>query len=165
MYPRGQATILDSAAARFLGRHKMPFETLQPDNEAALNHLLETHLPTRVETAFDEAVRAVGTSMGHLVDALPELDPTLENAARSSLGRMQHDLRSLHDKIIHAAKRRNDTMRRQFARTRALAFPDGQPQERSVGSVYFLNRYGPALVDELYTRLPLDLGAHWLLTM
>ncbi len=103
--------------------------------------------------------------MGRLVDAVPLIDPTLADATRSSLGRMQHDLRKLHEKIIHAAKRRDETLRRQFARTRAQAFPEGHPQERSIGFVYFLNRYGPALVDRLHDDLPLDLGSHWVLTI
>ena len=97
--------------------------------------------------------------------ALPTLDPTLEGAARSTLGRMQHDLGTLRNKMIQAAKRRDETLRRQFTRTRALAFPGGHPQERTIGFVSFLNQYGPALVDRLHERLPLDLGHHWLVTL
>ena len=89
---------------------------------------------------------------------MPALDPTLEGAARSTLGRMQHDLQTLHGKMIQAAKRRDETLRRQFMRTRALAFPGGHAQERTIGFVSFLNQYGPALVDRLIEELPLDLG-------
>jgi len=103
--------------------------------------------------------------MGRLVEAVPAVDPTLERTARSTLGKMQHDLRTLHDKIIHAAKRRDETLRRQFARTRGLAFPEGEPQERVVAQVYFLNRYGDALVDRLREDLPIDMGTHWALTI
>ena len=165
MSPRATATLLDAASARFLAKYDLALESLQPRDESALNHLLETQLPASVEAALHEASRAVEGSLGRLIEAVPAIDATLEGAARSSLGRMQHDLRTLHDKIIHAAKRRDETLRRQYARTRALAFPDGQPQERSVAFVYFLNRYGPALVDRLYTELPLDLGQHWVMTI
>ena len=57
---------------------------------------------------------------------------------------MEHDLRSLHSKVIQAAKRRDDTLRRQFTRAQAQIFPLGHPQERTLGVVFFLNRYGPA---------------------
>ena len=165
MYPRATATLLDSASARFLAKYDIPLETMQPGDEAALNHLLEAQLPKAVEEALHDATRATDTSMHRLIEAVPSIDPTLEDAARSSLGRMQHQLRTLHDKIIHAAKRRDETLRRQYGRTRALAFPDGHPQERSVAFVYFLNRYGPALVDRLYAELPLGLGQHWVITI
>ena len=138
---------------------------MQPDDEAALNHLLESQLPASVEGALHDATQAVEASMTRLIEAVPSVDTTLEGAARSSLGRMQHDLRTLHEKIIHAQKRRDETLRRQYSRTRALAFPDGHPQERTVAFVYFLNRYGPALVDRLYADLPLDLGQHWVMTI
>jgi bacillithiol synthase len=165
MYPRASATILDSASARFLTRYNVSLEALQPDNEAALNHLLEAQLPAGVEAAYEEAAKEVERVMGRLVEAVPAVDPTLEGAARSALGRMQHDLRTLHEKMIHAAKRRDDTLRRQFGRTRALAFPESEPQERSIGFIYFLNRYGSALVDRLRAELPLDLGKHWVVTI
>ena len=103
--------------------------------------------------------------MEGLIQALPALDPTLEGAAKSALGRMQHDLQTLHGKIIQAAKRRDETLRRQFIHARALAFPNGHAQERTIGFVSFLNQYGPALVGRLNDELPLDLGRHWIVTI
>jgi uncharacterized protein YllA (UPF0747 family) len=93
------------------------------------------------------------------------LDRTLEGAAKSTLGRMQQDLQALHGKMIQAAKRRDDTLRRQFIHLRALAFPRGHAQERTIGFVSFLNQYGPALVDRLADELPLDMGHHWVVTI
>jgi len=86
-------------------------------------------------------------------------------AVRSTLSRMQDDLKKLHGKIIQAAKRKDETLRRQFHHARAQAFPGGHPQEREVGFVYFLNKYGPGLVDRLNDELPLDMGIHWVVTI
>jgi hypothetical protein len=49
-------------------------------------------------------------------------------------------------------------------RTRALVFPHGHLQERTLGFVWFLNRYGPALIDILARDLPGDGRVHALLT-
>jgi uncharacterized protein YllA (UPF0747 family) len=165
MFPRASATLLDSAALRFLAKYGVPFETLQPQDEAGLNALLATQIPPEVDETFAAAARAIEGEMTRVIEALPAIDPTLQGAARSTLGRMQHDLQTLHGKMIQAAKRRDDTLRRQYIRTRALAFPDGHPQERAVGFVSFLNQYGPALVDRLDAQLPLDLGNHWLISI
>ena len=67
--------------------------------------------------------------------------------------------------MIQAAKKKDETLRRQFARTQAQVFPLGHPQERTLGTVYFLNRYGPGVIDRLLADLPLDLGQHWILTV
>jgi uncharacterized protein YllA (UPF0747 family) len=165
MYPRASATLLDSAAMRFLSRYSLPLEALQPQDESALNQLLESQIPPHVDASFAAARSAVNQSMEALIGALPALDPTLEGAARSTLGRMEHDLQTLHNKTIHAAKRRDETLRRQYIRTRALAFPDGHAQERTIGFVSFLNQYGPALVDRLAEELPLDMGHHWVVAI
>jgi bacillithiol synthase len=165
MYPRASATLVDAAAARFLNKYKLPLEALQPQDEAALNELLKTQIPPAVERSLSDASTAIETAMQQVVATIPALDPTLEGAAQSTLNRMQHDLQTLHAKIISAAKRRDETLRRQFMHARSLAFPGGHAQERMIGFVSFLNQYGPALVERLYAELPLDLGRHWIVTI
>jgi bacillithiol biosynthesis cysteine-adding enzyme BshC len=163
--PRATATILDANAMRFLTRHEVALESLRAQDEAALNALLESQLPPGVERTLQEALHALEDRMGRLADEVPQIDPTLEGAARSTLSRMQEDLKKLHAKIIQAAKRKDETLRRQYHHARAQAFPGGHPQEREVGVVYFLNKYGPALVDRLSDELPLDMGVHWVVTI
>jgi uncharacterized protein YllA (UPF0747 family) len=78
---------------------------------------------------------------------------------------MQHELKALNGKIVQAAKRRDETLRRQFRHVRAQAYPGGEPQERSLGFVSFLNKYGPVLVERLSAELPIDPGTHWIVTI
>ena len=59
----------------------------------------------------------------------------------------------------------HETLRRQFQRGQALTLREGHGQEREVGFVWFLNRYGPALVDRLLDELPLAMGHHHVLTI
>jgi bacillithiol biosynthesis cysteine-adding enzyme BshC len=165
VHPRASATLLDSAGARFLTKHEVPLESLQPRDEAALNRLLEQQLPREVEEALEAAQQAVSDRMSTVLAVVPTVDGTLEGAARSTLGKMTHELTALHNKVIQAAKRRDETLRRQFIRTRAQAFPDGAPQERAIGFVSLLNRVGPALIELLERELPLDLGQHWVLAV
>ncbi|MGE5816126.1 MAG: bacillithiol biosynthesis cysteine-adding enzyme BshC [Acidobacteriota bacterium] len=165
IYPRASVTLLDSASARFLARYSLPLEQLRAQDESALNHLLEAQLPASVEHALAAVDQSVKQHMAMLADAVGQLDPTLAGAARTTLGRMEHDLRTLHNKIIHAAKKRDETLRRQFSRAKALAFPGGHPQERTLGLPFFLNRYGWALVDRLEAELPLETGKHYVLTI
>ena len=165
MVPRISATLLDSAGVRFLGKYGVALEALQAQDESVLNRLLETALPGEVDHAYQAAAAALDGPMQALVKAVPAIDATLEGAARSAAGRISHELQGLHAKIIHAAKRRDETLRRQFTRTRAQAFPGGHAQERTIGFVSFLNRFGPGLVDHLVGDLPVDAGAHWVVTV
>lgn len=165
IYPRATATVIDGAAARFLNRHPVPLDELRTRDESALNNLLQAQLPPEIEASLTDAESALQASLQRVIDAMPALDPTLAGAAKSTMGKMEHDLRSLRGKVIQAAKRRDETLRRQFTRAQAQIFPLGHPQERTLTLVYFLNRYGPGLVDALRVQLPIEMGRHWIVTL
>ena len=104
--------------------------------------------------------------MTRVIEAFPAIDPTLEQAARSTLGRMQHDLQTLHGKMIsggQAARRHAAPPVHPHARARVSR--TATRRSATVGFVSFLNQYGPSLVDRLDAQLPLDLGHHWVLTV
>ena len=165
IYPRLTATIVDRASVKFLTRYEVDFKTLHAQDDGALNRLLTAQIPTSVEQAVRSAERELTAKLDAIGTAVLAVDPTLVGAVRTTRERMERDLRNLQGKIIQAAKRRDETLRRQFYRTRAQAFPNGDPQERAVAFVYFLNRYGPGMIDRLLDDLPLDVGQHWLLTV
>jgi bacillithiol synthase len=165
IHPRASATLVDSATIRFLTRYNVPLEDLQPQDESALNRLLQAQLPPTVDAAFSAAQRTISESMQQVVHAVATVDPTLGGAAKSTLGKIAHELETLQGKMIQAAKRRDETLRRQFTRAQAQTFPHGHPQERTLSIVYFLNQYGPALIDRLLDELPTDLDQHWVLAI
>jgi bacillithiol biosynthesis cysteine-adding enzyme BshC len=164
-YPRSSATILDSASARFLEKHDLPFEALHARDEAAINRLLAASLPESVDRALKDADDAIAEKLAAILASVPAIDATLVGTVKSTLGKLEHDMATLRGKVISAAKKRDETLRRQFFRAQAQAFPDGIPQERALSSVALLNRYGPALIPRLVQDLPLDLGHHWVLTL
>ena len=163
LYPRASATIVDSGAARFLEKSGVAFETLQAQDEGALNRLLESLLPPALEQTLEETERGVAEGAARLKAAVVSVDPTLSGAVDTTLDRIRETLKTLHGKIIQASKRKDETLRRQFHRTRALVFPGGQPQERILCTAFFLARFGPALIDRLLETLPLETNKHYLL--
>ena len=163
--PRLSVTLVDTAVIRFLSRAQLEVEMLQPQDESALNRLLGAQLPATVEQAMRAAEETVLDRMTSVATAVAEVDPTLSGAAKSTLGRMERDLRNLQNKILQAAKRRDQTLRRQFSRAQSQLFPLGHAQERAVGSVYFVNRYGSALTERLVSDPDLDTSHHWVIAI
>lgn len=162
--PRASATLVDANAGRFLSRGDVAFESLRAQDESALNVLLAAALPPSVEGAVESVQRGVEEGMNALAREVATVDATLEGAVRSALGRMQDDVKKLQGKILQAAKRKDETLRRQFKHAQAQAFPGGAPQERAVSALSFLNKYGPGLVDRLADGLTLEPGIHTVLT-
>ena len=165
LHTRATATIVDGATLRFLTRYQVDPGCLQPRDDSALNALLAAQLPASVTAALDAAEAATAERLAALREAVPAIDPTLAGAVDSTRGRMNRDLGNLRNKVIQAAKRRDETLRRQFRRARAQCFPGGNPQERSVGSLQFLNQYGFPLVDRLLDNLSFVPGRHDILTV
>jgi uncharacterized protein YllA (UPF0747 family) len=163
VHPRASVTLVDSATTRFLTRYDVPFDELQRQDESALNRLLQSQLPPQIEQSLKHADEAIAAALDRVIEVLPALDATLAGAAKTTRGKMEHDLRALQSKVIQAAKRRDETLRRQFTRAQAQIFPLGHPQERTLAVMFFLNRYGPALVDRLLEDLPLEPGRHWVM--
>ncbi|HEY6507208.1 MAG TPA: bacillithiol biosynthesis cysteine-adding enzyme BshC, partial [Vicinamibacterales bacterium] len=164
VHPRASATLVDANAGRFLVRGDVAFESLRAHDESALNALLAAALPPSIDVAVEGVLHAVEERMQTLAGEVAAVDATLEGAVRSAMGRMQDDVKKLQAKILQAAKRKDDTLRRQFKHAQAQAFPGGTPQERAVGAISFLNKYGPGLVDRLADGLTLEPGIHTVLT-
>jgi bacillithiol biosynthesis cysteine-adding enzyme BshC len=164
-YARATATIVDSNAMKFLTRNDVAMESLRAQDESALNELLQAQLPASVDASVQDAARAIDERMAAIAQEVLQVDATLDGATRSTLARMQDDLKKLQGKIIQAAKRKDETLKRQFRHAQAQVFPGGHPQEREVGFVYFLNKYGPVLVERLADELPIEMGQHWVLTI
>jgi uncharacterized protein YllA (UPF0747 family) len=124
--------------------------------------LLEGLLPEAVEQTIEETARQLAEQAARLKGVVVGIDPTLSGAVDTTIDRVRETLRTLHNKIVQATKKKDETLRRQFIRTRNLAFPEGQPQERLLSVAYFLNRYGHGLVNQLIEGLPLPAEAHYL---
>ena len=165
LYSRATVTLVDSSAAKFLDKYRLPLEALHAQDESALNRLLESQLPPTVERALEETQAGVADYGQRLKGVVRPLDPTLAGAVDTTVERMRETLKTLQAKIIHATKRKDDTLRRQFTRTRALTFPGGDPQERVLSIVFFMNRYGPYLADRLIEQLPIETDKHYVLTV
>jgi bacillithiol biosynthesis cysteine-adding enzyme BshC len=161
---RASATLLDSAGARFLDRSHVPLEALQPRDDAALNRLLEAQLPPEIESLFSGIDRQLEDATERLKPVAISVDPTLAGTVDTTLVRARETFKHLQGKILQASKKKDDTLRRQFGRTRTLVFPNGAPQERVLNVSFFVNRYGPALFSRLLETLPAVADAHYVIT-
>ena len=114
----------------------MQLETLRAQDEAALNELLEAQLPTGGRSVDGGRGAAIERADGALARSSATRSTRHSRARRARRSaRMQDDLKKLHGKIIQAAKRKDETLRRQFQHAQAQAFPGGHPQEREIGFV------------------------------
>ena len=126
-FPRASATILDSAGYRFFAKHELPLEELQARDEAALNRLLAASLPQSVDEALKSADDAISRTMAGVIETVPAIDPTLEGAAKSTLGKLQHDLSTLRGKVISCGEEARRDAAAAISSRPGLGFPRWHP--------------------------------------
>lgn len=80
---------------------------------------------------------------------IAEVDATLAASAESVLKEQQNALEKLRQKLMRALKQKEETRLRRSRQIRESLFPNGNLQEREWAMIHVMNRYGPAIWDEL----------------
>lgn len=159
LVPRPSVTLVEPAQARALEAEGLALWDLQADPEAvALRWAREAH--PRVEAAFARTREALEREMAEVEEALASLDPTLRGAADSARGRALHQIESLHEKSVRALKKRDQSRADRLRRTRDALLPGGSFQERGLGLLGLLARYGTTVIGEIGERVDLWAKGH-----
>ncbi|NIT60202.1 MAG: bacillithiol biosynthesis BshC, partial [Aliifodinibius sp.] len=67
------------------------------------------------------------------------------------------------NKITNSLKQNVATEMNQLKRTLLFLFPEDTYQERVINIIYFLIKYGPDFIHNLYEELPVDTKRHHLI--
>jgi uncharacterized protein YllA (UPF0747 family) len=165
LHPRLSATIADTATLRFWARHGLSLDRVQMSEDALVQALVERRLPADFDAVFDDVLTHVASQLERVRPLVAHIDPTLSGAVDTTTTRASDPIATLRRKALQAARQRDDTLRRQVKRTQSLVFPQGEPQERALSGVYFLNRHGPALIERLGQLDPFQVGYHHVVGM
>ena len=158
--PRFSATIVEPKTQRLLEKHGIAVTDVFEGPEAVRREIAAHSLPKDLQTAFEAAQTAFAANFATLKDKLEKLDRTLVDAAETSRSKMQHQLEKLHAQAARAEAQKGELVARHADQLSAALYPDKGLQERATGGVYFLARYGEALMHQLYETIHTDCHDH-----
>ena len=92
--------------------------------------------------------------------SLEVLDRTLLDAAENAASKMRYQLQGLRDKAARAGARKNSELHRHADELSAPLYPEKELQEREVGALYFLLKYGVGVVEKIRETADAHCGAH-----
>jgi len=151
--PRFSATLIEAKLASILDRYHLGltdlFHGLDPLRERLATH----NLPQDVQSAFDQAESALRQSLTGIRDSLARLDSTLVDAASRAASKMHYQINRLRARAGRAELQRSEILSRHAELLINTLFPNHAPQEREIGALYFMARYGPDLLHTLYDSL------------
>jgi len=148
--PRFSATLVEAKPQKLLERYKLRVADLFHGPEETRRLLAERALPSGVQQKFDGVAQLAEQKVADLLNELERLDPTLVDAGKHALSKMQYQLEQLRSRAARAELRKNEEVARQADALSAALFPDKGLQERETSGIYFLARHGQTLLEELY---------------
>ena len=146
--PRWSGTVIEAPTARALSRLG-----IEP-GDAADVHALEKRfaraaIPAEVADAWTRLAQRLTASLDELDAAIRDSAlvplPVIEGLRRS----LSHRLGRTERRLLAAAKRRDDQVRRDIATITAALYPSGKRQERTLSFVPMLARSGDALLEAM----------------
>jgi uncharacterized protein YllA (UPF0747 family) len=133
--------------------------------DALQENLARRTLTEGLQKAFADAHAALQASLGSVQQELKSLDKSLVEAAERSGSKMTYQLNRLQSRAARAEVLRNEVIARHAEQLSNTLYPNKVLQEREVGGVYFLARYGDQLLQDLYSTVHTDCHDHQVITL
>jgi bacillithiol synthase len=165
MVPRFSATLVEPKIQRLIERHGVTVLDVFSGPEALRQQLAERNLPGDLQAAFDTAKKSLENDLGAIRQRLELLDRTLVDAAQTATSKMQHQLEKLYTQAARAQALKGELVGRHAELLSQALYPEKGLQERGVGGIYFVARYGSDLLHQIYGAIHSDCHDHQILEL
>ena len=163
--PRFSATILEPKMQRLLERHGIAVHDTFEGPDALRSQLAERGLPQDLQSAFETARRALDSHLSSVKEKLVKLDRTLVDAAETARSKIEYQLDRLHSQVARAEALKSELVTRHAETLSQSLYPEKGLQERGIGGIYFLARYGRDLLQQLHDTIQSDCHDHQILEL
>ena len=158
--PRFSATIVEPKIQRLLEKHGITVPAVFAGPEALRRQLAANNLPEDLQAAFDAARKSLDSQFATVTEKLTKLDRTLVDAAETARSKIQYQLERLYTQAARAEAQKGELVTRHTETLSQALYPEKGLQERSIGGVYFMARYGRELLQQLYDAIHPDCPDH-----
>jgi bacillithiol biosynthesis cysteine-adding enzyme BshC len=163
--PRFSATMIEPKMQRVFEKHAIGMTDVLNGPEALRRELAARSLPEDLKAAFDAAKDSFDSNFATLKENLEKLDRTLVDAAETSRSKMQHQLEKLYAQAGRAEAQKSELVSRHADLMSGMLYPDKGLQERGIGGIYFLARYGRDLLNQIHDAIHSDCHDHQVLEL
>ncbi len=158
--PRFSATIVEPKTQRLMEKHQIAITDVFEGPDALRQQIAARQLPRDLQAAFQSARTSFDANFSSVKDKLEKLDKTLVDAAETACSKMQHQLEKLYAQAARAEALKQELVSRHAETLSQALYPNKGLQERTIGGVYFLARYGGDLLHQLYETIHSDCHDH-----
>ena len=163
--PRFSATIVEPKMQRLIERHGIAVPDVFAGPEALRRQLAERGLPQDLQAAFEAARKSLDSHLSSVKEKLVKLDRTLVDAADTARSKIEYQLERLHSQVARAEAQKSELVARHAETLSHALYPDKGLQERGIGGIYFLARYGRDFLQHLHDAMQPDCHDHQVLEL
>jgi bacillithiol biosynthesis cysteine-adding enzyme BshC len=158
--PRFSATLVETKAERLLTRYDLSLPDLFQGPEKVRETIAAKSLPADLQARFSEAYASVEHAITGLRDSVGKLDTTLLSSTDRARMSMWYQVNSLQRRAARAELLRNEVIARHADTLSNSLYPNKALQEREFGGVCFVARYGPGILEKIYSAIRTDCHDH-----
>ena len=165
IYPRSSATILEKNIGSIIEKYNLSVNQIFWEPEALQEHVLASLSDVTIENIFGDAREKIDLALDQLKEKLFDFDKTMSDAGTKYRQKILNYLDEFRGKAIDSQKRKHETTLRQIDKLSSTLFPNGTLQERELNFVYFVNKYGPDILDKIFEAIEINRFEHQIINI
>ena len=158
--PRAGFTLLDERSHKRMVRYGINPADLFHGEQALHDRIAARLVPDNLRDRLDRTKSAFSTALDSLRSDLDQFDVTLASALATNRRKIEYQVDKITRKTAAQIMARDEQATRDARLLNGLVFPEKHLQERLYSIVPFLAKFGPGLVDELYSAVRLKCPDH-----
>ena len=165
VFPRASATIIESNIAKILMKYNLSTQQFFGDFEKMKETTLNSISDNNVEQIFANCSANITNELNQLSNLLESIDKTLIDPTKNTNDKILNQLEILKTKALKLQETKYDATIRQLKKARNSIYPNDNLQERELGILNFINKYGFDFFDWLYNELDIHEYKHQILEL
>ncbi|HET6451115.1 MAG TPA: bacillithiol biosynthesis cysteine-adding enzyme BshC [Spirochaetia bacterium] len=147
LVPRSSLTLVEKKIQRLQEKLGVTMVQLLERGDGVVDDILKTKVPAAVSEQLTQGRRKAAEIWDRVTAEIDALEPTLHRTVELAAGRTQRQFEFMEKKVLQAARRKDETLRRQVGRLTAALAPRRGLQERALCALPFLAAYGKRVLE------------------
>lgn len=149
--PRISVTVVEKAFQRYWDEMCVEFHEYLQRIEDLEKTWVESNQPFDIDSHFTKWIDQAHKTAEYYKNDIIHLDSTLGQSLDRAVTIYANELDKLKSKTARALKHKEETRLSRLRKIQSSVFPANTLQERKIGFIYFLNKYGPDCFQELFS--------------
>lgn len=151
--PRISATVVEPAIQRIMDELPFSFSSYSKRIEDLETEYLEWSTPDELDKYFENWQHELENLMQQKSSLFDKYDPSLRGSAEKMTVNFNKQIEKLQQKLRKSLRRQDEIQLTRIRRIKGAVFPEEHMQERLISWIYFSNKYGLQIWDELVDQL------------